>query len=253
MMQTQRVHGMDHAEFEGDPIQNLGKPITLIKRKDTKQLYAMRKVKRREPFVLSPVARTFTIHSAHLAFTNEISNNLYLYSTFISAGHLFNHLQKARQFDVDTSRIYVAEIICALEYLHTLDVCCWLKAENIMLDSLGHVTLCGFGLFRQRDGTHRDWKRPEYPAPELLMNDKYSKAADGWTLGVFLYEMLTGLPPFYSDVLEDIRNNIISKPLHLPESMHANAKDILVRLLHRHPDQRLGINGASEFKEHAFF
>ncbi|KAF1971119.1 kinase-like protein [Bimuria novae-zelandiae CBS 107.79] len=254
MMQTQRVHELDHAKFEGDPIQSLGKPIGLIKKKDNKQLYAMRRVKRTEPFVLSPAAKD--IHHpfiAHLAFTNENSNNLYLYSPFISGGHLFNHLQKVRQFDVETSRIYAAEIICALEYLHTLDVCCWLKAENIMLDSLGHITLCGFGLFRRRDGTHRDWKRPEYPAPEVLMNDKYNKAADWWTLGVFLYEMLTGLPPFYSDVLEDIRNNIISKPLHLPESMHANAKDILVRLLHRDPEQRLGVNGASEFKQHAFF
>jgi serine/threonine protein kinase len=254
MMQTQRVHEMDHAEFEGESMQNLGKPVTLIKRKDSKQFYAMRRVKRVKPFVLSPAAKD--IHHptiAHLAFTNEIFNNLYLYSPFISGGHLFNHLQKARQFDVDTSRVYAAKIICALEYLLTLDVCCWLKAENIMLDSLGHITLCGFGLFRQRDGGHRDWKRPEYPAPEVLMNDKYSKAADWWTLGVFLYEMLTGLPPFYSDVLDNIRNNITSKPLHLPELMHANASDIVVRVLHRNPEQRLGVNGASESKEHAFF
>lgn len=254
MMQTQRVHELDHTEFEGDPIQSLGKPITLIKKKDNKQFYAMRRVKRTKPFVLSPTAKDI-YHPliAHLAFANEISDNLYLYSPFISGGHLFNHLQKALQFDINTSKIYAAEIIYALEYLHNLDVCCWLKVENIMLNSLGHITLCSFGLFRQRDSTDRDWKRSEYPAPEVLINDKYSKVADWWTLGVFLYEMLTVLPPFYSEVLEDIRNNIISKPLHLPDPMHANTKGILVRLLHRDPKQRLGVNGASECQQHAFF
>jgi serine/threonine protein kinase len=107
-----------------------------------------------------------------------------------------------------------------LEYLHSLDMCCWLKAENIMLDALGHITPCGFGLFRQRDGMHPNWKRPEYPAPEVLMNDKEGKAAHWWTLGVDLYEMLTGLPPFYSNVLGNIRDNTISKTLHLTRPMH---------------------------------
>jgi serum/glucocorticoid-regulated kinase 2 len=102
---------------------------------------------------------------------------------------------------------------------------------------------------------HTDWKRPEYPAPEVLADDKYSKAADWWTLDVVLYEMLTGLPPFYSNVLGNIRDNIISKPLHIPRSMHANAKNIISRLRDRGTDQRLGanVNGASEVRHHAFF
>ena len=256
MIQIQREHELDQGRFEGGPIQNVGKPIGLIRKKDNKQLYAMRRVKRTELFVLFPTAK-YIYHPfiAHLAFTEEILNNLCLYSPCISGGYLLNHVQKVRQFDADTSRLYAAEIVCALEYLHSLDVCCWLKAGNIMLDSSGHITLCGFGLFRQRDGMHTDWKRPEYPAPEVLTDDKYSKAADWWTLGVVLYEMLTGLPPFYSNVLGNIRDNIISKPLHLPRSMHANAKNIISRLLDRDPDQRLGanVNGASEVRQHAFF
>jgi serine/threonine protein kinase len=69
------------------------------------------------------------------------------------------------------------------------------------------------------------------------------------------YEMLTGLLPFYSDIFENIRENIISKPLHLPKLMPTNAKDILSRLFDRDPEQRLGfnVNGASEVKQHAFF
>jgi serine/threonine protein kinase len=256
MIQIQREHELDQGRFEGDPIRNLGKPLFLIRKKDNKQLYAMRRVKRTEVFVLSPTAK-YIYHPfiARLAFTKEIPNNLYLYSPSISGGHLLNHVQKVRQCDAATSRLYTAEIVCALEYLHSLDVCCWLKAGNTMLDPLGHITLCGFGLFRQRDGMHADWKRPEYPAPEVLTDDKYSKAADWWTLGVVLYEMLTGLPPFYSNVLGNIRDNIISKPLHLPRSMHANAKNIISRLLDRDPDQRLGANvdGASEVRQHAFF
>lgn len=253
-MQAQQTHEAEDAAFEGDPIQNLGKPIILIRQKASKRLYTMRRIKRTEPFVLYPAAKD--IHHpfiTHLAFINEAPNNLYLVSPFASGGHLFTHLQQPRQFDVDTSRFYAAEIVCALEYLHTKDIFGWVKAENVMLDSSGHLTLCGFGIFRQRDGTHRDWKGPEYPAPEVLTNGEYSKAADWWTLGIFLYEMLTGLPPFYSNVVEDIRDNIISKSLHLPESVPPHAKDILVGLLHRDPERRLGTREVSEVKQHPFF
>ena len=133
MIQIQREHELDQGRFESDPIRNLGKPLFLIRKKDNKQLYAMRRVKRTEVFVLSPMAK-YIYHPfiARLAFTKEIPNNLYLYSPFISGGHLLNHVQKVRQFDADTSRLYAAEIVCALEYLHSLDVCCWLKLPNFL-------------------------------------------------------------------------------------------------------------------------
>lgn len=224
------------------------------KQKSSGRLYALRRIKRIEPFAPSPAAKD--IHPpfiTHLAFTNEVSKNLYHISLFISGGHLFTHLQRARQFDVDTSRFYTADIVCALEYLNTQDIYCWVKAGNVMLSSSGHITLCGFGIFRQRDGTYRDGKRPEYPALEVLTNGDYNKAADWWTLGIFLYEMLTGLPPFYSDVVEDIRDKITSRSLHLPESLPPHAKNLLMGLLHRDPQRRLGASGMSEIKQHAFF
>jgi len=96
---------------------------------------------------------------------------------------------------------------------------------------------------------------PEYLAPELLLGHGYTKAVDWWTLGVLLYEMLTGLPPFYDENTNEMYRKILQDPLHFPgpEIVPAAAKDLLTRLLDRNPERRLGANGAAEIKAHHFF
>ena len=96
---------------------------------------------------------------------------------------------------------------------------------------------------------------PEYLAPELLTGHGYTKTVDWWTLGVLLYEMLTGLPPFYDENTNEMYRKILSDPLHFPgpEIVPQAAKDLLEKLLDRDPQRRLGANGASEIKAHPFF
>lgn len=96
---------------------------------------------------------------------------------------------------------------------------------------------------------------PEYLAPELLLGNGYTKSVDWWTLGVLLYEMLTGLPPFYDENTNEMYRKILQEPLHFPSSdiVPASAKDLLTRLLDRDPQRRLGANGAAEIKAHHFF
>lgn len=190
---------------------------------------------------------------APLALAFQSDEGLHLISPFVSGGHLFHHVQREKCFDVDRSQLYAAEILSALEYLHDAhSIFSWLKPGNVLLDSLGHVVLCGFGLFNSENihGT------AEYPAPELLRDESgYRMAADWWTLGVFLYEMLTGLPPFYDDDSDDVRRKILDdQPIWFPESLPLDAKDIITKLLDRRPEQRLGANeGAPEIKAHPFF
>lgn len=78
---------------------------------------------------------------------------------------------------------------------------------------------------------------------------------DWWTLGVLLYEMLTGLPPFYDENTNEMYRKILQEPLHFPgpEIVPATAKDLLTRLLDRDPQKRLGASGAAEIKAHHFF
>jgi serum/glucocorticoid-regulated kinase 2 len=96
---------------------------------------------------------------------------------------------------------------------------------------------------------------PEYLAPELLLGHGYTKTVDWWTLGVLLYEMLTGLPPFYDENTNEMYRKILQDPLHFPglDIVPAAAKDLLTKLLDRNPDRRLGANGAAEIKAHHFF
>lgn len=97
---------------------------------------------------------------------------------------------------------------------------------------------------------------PEYLAPELLHGSGYTKSVDWWTLGVLLYEMLTGLPPFYDENTNEMYRKILTEPLHFPTDeriMPEAARDLLKKLLNRNPDERLGAKGAEDIKAHPFF
>lgn len=96
---------------------------------------------------------------------------------------------------------------------------------------------------------------PEYLAPELLTGGGYTKTVDWWTLGVLLYEMLTGLPPFYDENTNDMYRKILTEQLHFPgpQIVPPYAEDVLRKLLDRNAERRLGANGAAEIKAHQFF
>ncbi|KAK3941417.1 protein kinase [Diplogelasinospora grovesii] len=233
------------------------KNVVMVRKKDTQRRYARKTVPAAELVSVSEGARRRRRINhpfiAPLAFTFESPKGLQLYTPFISGGHLFYH-QRSQRFDVDRARFYTAEVVCALECLHDLDIVGWLKPGNVLLDSLGHVVLCSSGLFRSQ----KIRRTPEYPAPEVLLEGivgSQSCAADWWTLGIFLYEMLTGLPPFYDDASPNIRDKIHSQPIEFPGSpaLPPSATDILSKLLDRSPEKRLGAGGAEQVKGHAFF
>jgi serine/threonine protein kinase len=85
------------------------------------------------------------------------------------------------------------------------------------------------------------------------MGQGYNKTVDWWTLGVLLYEMLTGLPPFYDENTNEMYRKILSEPLHFSDVVPPAAKDLLTKLLNRNPEERLGANGSAEIKAHPFF
>jgi len=244
--------------------------VMQVKKKDTQRIYALKTIRKAHIISRSEVAHTLAERSVlsqinnpfivPLKFTFQSPEKLYFVLAFVNGGELFHHLQKEQRFDINRSRFYTAELLCALECLHGFNVIYRdLKPENILLDYSGHIALCDFGLckldMKDEDRTNTFCGTPEYLAPELLLGQGYTKTVDWWTLGVLLYEMLTGLPPFYDENTNEMYRKILSEPLHFPsaEVVPPSAKDLLTRLLNRKPDQRLGANGASEIKAHPFF
>ncbi|KAL2120986.1 hypothetical protein VTJ04DRAFT_5013 [Mycothermus thermophilus] len=244
--------------------------VMQVRKKDTNRIYALKTIRKAHIISRSEVAHTLAERSVlaqinnpfivPLKFTFQTPEKLYFVLAFVNGGELFHHLQKEQRFDVNRSRFYTAELLCALECLHGFNVIYRdLKPENILLDYQGHIALCDFGLckldMKDEDRTNTFCGTPEYLAPELLMGNGYNKTVDWWTLGVLLYEMLTGLPPFYDENTNEMYRKILSEPLHFPgpDIVPPAAKDLLTRLLDRDPERRLGANGSAEIKAHPFF
>lgn len=244
--------------------------VMQVRKKDTQRIYALKTIRKAHIISRSEVQHTLAERSVlaqinnpfivPLKFTFQSPEKLYFVLAFVNGGELFHHLQKEQRFDINRSRFYTAELLCALECLHGFNVIYRdLKPENILLDYSGHIALCDFGLckldMKDEDRTNTFCGTPEYLAPELLLGQGYTKTVDWWTLGVLLYEMLTGLPPFYDENTNEMYRKILSEPLHFPgpEIVPPAAKDLLTKLLNRKPEQRLGANGAAEIKAHPFF
>jgi serine/threonine protein kinase len=178
---------------------------------------------------------------------------------YVNGGELFFHLKKEGRFPEQRVRFYAAEIVCAIAHLHSLGIVYRdLKPENILLDSDGHICITDFGLSKQitpEEGTHTFCGTPEYLAPEVLKGQGHGHAVDWWSLGTLIYEMLTGLPPFYSQNINIMYQKILNGELRFPSYVSADAQSLLEGLLTREPEKRLGsgVDGTSNIKSHSFF
>jgi serine/threonine protein kinase len=247
--------------------------IVLAKKKDTGEHFAMKVLNKRrivrkkqvehsraERRILSRVDTKECpfIVSLHSAFQTE--NKLYLVLDYITGGDLYFHLSQWRQFPEALARFFIAEVLCALEYLHSVQVVYRdLKPENILLDRVGHVRLVDFGLSKEGvesplNGATSLCGTPEYLAPEILNKKGHGTAVDIWAVGMVLYEFLTGLPPWYTRNREKLFRNLRSGPLVIPEGVSHSAASLLRALLERNPSKRIGsMTGIQEVKDHPFF
>ncbi|MGH0182016.1 UNVERIFIED_CONTAM: hypothetical protein FKN15_007856 [Acipenser sinensis] len=133
-----------------------------------------------------------------------------------------------------------------------------LKPENILLDSQGHIVLTDFGLCKEgvdpNSTTSTFCGTPEYLAPEVLQKQAYDRTVDWWCLGSVLYEMMYGLPPFYSRNTAEMYNNILHKALVLKPNVSNAGCQLLQGLLQKDRKHRLGAkDDFLELKSHAFF
>jgi len=191
----------------------------------------------------------------------ETPKRLYLVQEFCRGGELFRRMEVERMMLEEHARFYLCEIVCAIEYLHSIDIIYRdLKTENVMLEQNGHVKLIDFGLSKlgMNEGvlTNTFCGTVEYMAPEVVTRSPgYTKPADWWSYGIFTFDLLTGRSPFHSNRgKQETKERILRGKFHTPAFLTPMAQDLIRRLLRRPVDKRLGSKGgAQEVKNHEFF
>jgi len=244
--------------------------VMLVRRKGTTDIYAMKVLKKEAVIRRNQVAHTKTethilkqirhpfLTRMFFAFQSE--GKLYMVLNYLPGGELFYRLKREGRFSVERVRLYASEIGLGLGHLHSLDMIYRdLKPENVLLDEVGHVCLTDFGLSKESVSTPTAARTfcgtPEYLAPEILQGIGHGKAVDWWSLGTLIFEMLTGLPPFYSRNVNHMYEKILKAELRCPSYLPTDVKSLIEGLLIRDPLKRLGggKGDIKELEEHTFF
>jgi len=161
---------------------------------------------------------------------------------YVHGGELYGRLRREGRLPPDHSKFYAAEMLLALEYLHFVDIVYRdLKPENVMIDRSGHVKLVDFGFAKVLGGNQSFTivGTPEYLAPEIIQSRGHGTPADVWALGVIIYEMLAGYPPFFDKSPYDIYRKILNLEITYLRHFDVKAVDLMRQLLMTRPESRL--------------
>lgn len=207
-----------------------------------------------EKRILSTVDHPFIVN---LLGTCQDPINLQMLLQYVIGGELFSHLRKAGRFSNETTKFYAASIIHAIQHLHSQDIVYRdLKPENLLLDEQGYMKITDFGFAKVvEDRTWTLCGTPEYLAPEIIQSKGHGKAVDWWALGILIYEMLAGYPPFYDENPFGIYQKILAGKIEFPRHFDVAAKDLIKKLLSADRSKRIGNlkGGAEDIKKHKWF
>ncbi|XP_024517080.1 probable serine/threonine protein kinase IREH1 isoform X1 [Selaginella moellendorffii] len=273
--------------------------VFLARKRTTGDLFAIKVLRKADMIRKNAVEsvhaeRNILIHAKNpflvrFFYSFTCKENLYLVMEYLNGGDMYSMLRNLGCLDEDMARYYIAELVLALEYLHSLAVIHRdLKPDNILIAHDGHIRLTDFGLSKvglinstddlsapasrgaavaveKHDSSDSSTKKgrqqktvgtPDYLAPEILLGTAHGYPADWWSVGVILFEFLTGIPPFNAEDPQMIFENILNRNIpwpNIPGDMSFEAADFIDKLLAEDPNHRLGAKGAAEVKAHPFF
>jgi len=264
--------------------------VYLVKHKETRQRFAMKRIAKQSLQLRNQVQRAF-LERDIMTFTEnpfvvsmycsfETKNHLCMVMEYVEGGDVRTLLDNIQVMPSDMARMYTAEVVLALEYLHSYGIVHRdLKPDNLLITSLGHIKLTDFGLskvglmrrateiYEERDLEESKFDdqdcvgTPEYLSPEVILQQAYSTDVDWWALGVIIYEALCGLTPFYAESVEEIFSNICKGDLDTfegqvdeeggEEYLEPEARSIIVSMLDLDIQNRL--TKPENIKEHPYF
>ncbi len=244
--------------------------VILVMKKDNKKIYAIKILNKQQIIDLDQLEHTLAEkivlqHVNHpflvgLEYAFQTPEKLYFVMEFMRGGELFQHLRNQKRFSEKQAKFYAACVILGIGHLHNKNyIYRDLKLENLLLDVDGYVKLTDFGLakfIKKEDVALTFCGTPDYLAPEVILGKGHNRAADWWSLGILLYEMIFGIPPFYSSQVQKMYRKIVREKVVFRSSVKVSdeAKDIILKLLNKDQKRRLGsISDSLEILSHPFF
>jgi len=207
--------------------------------------------------ILSGLNHPFLVSLRHAFHTDS---KIYFVMDFMKGGELFQHMKRVGRFSEEQVKFVAACLILAIGHLHNSGfIYRDLKPENVLLDEHGYAKLTDFGLakiVKLDDVAMTFCGTPEYMAPEIILHKGCNRPADWWSLGVLIYELLFGAPPFYSNNIQDMYKKTLVDPLRFPAktSVSKTAMDFCAGLLVKSWTKRLGcIADSLEVMNHPWF
>ncbi|XP_027034738.2 microtubule-associated serine/threonine-protein kinase 1 isoform X2 [Tachysurus fulvidraco] len=260
--------------------------VYLVRHRETRQRFAMKKINKQNLILRNQIQQAF-VERDILTFAEnpfvvsmfcsfETRRHLCMVMEYVEGGDCATLLKNIGALPVEMARMYFAETVLALEYIHNYGIVHRdLKPDNLLITSMGHIKLTDFGLSKmglmslttnlyeghiEKDAREFLDKQvcgtPEYIAPEVILRQGYGKPVDWWAMGIILYEFLVGCVPFFGDTPEELFGQVISDDIAWPEgdeALPSDAQNLISTLLQTNPLVRLGTGGAYEVKQHSFF
>ncbi|XP_077352503.1 cGMP-dependent protein kinase 2 isoform X3 [Festucalex cinctus] len=245
--------------------------VELVKLKDEDSTFALKCIKKKhvvdtrqqehiysEKNILQQTNSPFIVR---LFQTFRDNKYVYMLLEVCLGGELWTVLRDMNYFDEPTARFCIGCVLEAFDYLHTMGIIYRdLKPENLLLDAKGYVKMADFGFAKKIGLGKKTWTfcgTPEYVAPEIIMNKGHDFGADCWSLGILIFELLTGNPPFagsdpikiYTMVLRGVEK------VDFPKRIGRHPDDLIRRLCKLNPVERVGNkkNGIIDIKKHKWF
>lgn len=273
LMKTGKIYDSNVCLNDFNLIKTIGRgscaKIYLAEYKKTGDLYAIKSVRKdqllSENLIQNILLEKNILESSEcpfllcLSFFFQTPERMYMVMPYVPGGDLFHWLKEKKNFEEEEVKIFAAQIALALEHLHSYGVVYRdLKPENILIEENGYIKLCDFGAvihIQSEDKIRNFGGSPEYVSPEVITGEGHNSTADWWQLGILIYELLFGIPPFYHLNQDRMFEFIQLEEVKFPKNKKASNEvmDIIIKLLNKNPNTRLGRGGLSEIKTHPFF